>query len=135
MADEISPLLMAFVKTLGFESAEEVYWEAIAGTPQNVRTVRVKSFGILLHCLGSYDYHVLHISKPKIKLQDEKPFVVNKVDIPIKKTDNAFEIDGIFTEEEEYESTTNIEERLKKIWGVTKFGLTLFSLFSRFFPH
>lgn len=134
-ADEISPLLIAFVRLLGFEDPKEVYWEAIAGTPQNVRSIRIKTFDTLLHCLSSYDYYVLHISEPRIVLKDESPFKVNTVDILIKKTNNSFEIDYISSEEEEYQPETNLPARLKKVWEVTKFGLTLFSLFSKFWPH
>jgi hypothetical protein len=134
-ADEISPLLMSFVRLLGFEDPKEVYWEAIVGTPQNVRTIRIKTFDTLLHCLSSYDYYVLHISEPRIVLKDELPFKVNKVDILIKKTDNSFEIEYISTEEEEYQPETNLPGRIKKVWEVTKFGLTLFSIFSKYWPH
>jgi hypothetical protein len=132
--DEISPLLMAFVRLLGFEDAKEVYWEAIAGTPQNVRCIRIKTFDTLLHCLSSYDYYVLHIEEPKIVISNELPYKVNKVDILIKKTDHSFEIDYISSEEEEYQQETDLPARLKKVWEVTKFGLTLFSIFSKYWP-
>lgn len=126
---------MSFVRLLGFEDPKEVYWEAIAGTPQNVRTIRIKTFDTFLRCLGGYDYFVLHISEPRIVLKDELPFKVNKVDILIKKTNNSFEIDYIYSEEEEYRPETKLPERVKKVWEVTKFGLTLFSVFSKYWPR
>ncbi len=131
---EISPLLNAFVKTLGFKEAKEVYWEAISGTPHNVRSRRVKSFKMFFYCLNSYDYHILHITNPKVELENEPAFIINQVDILIKKDGSSFNIEKIFIEEEEYEAKTDITKRLKKMWEITKFGLTLFALFSKFIP-
>jgi hypothetical protein len=132
---EISPLLNAFVRTLGFKDAKEVYWEAISGTPHNVRSRKVKSFRMFFHCLSSYDYHVLHITNPKVELEDEPAFIINQVDILIRKDGSSFNIEQIFIEEEEYYKDTDVKERLKKMWEITKFGLTLFALFSKFLPN
>ena len=132
---EITPLLMAFVRTLGFTDAQDVYWEAIMGTQQNTISRRVKSFTEFFHCLESFDYHVLHIGSPKVVLEGESPFKINYVDILIKRNGGTFNIEHIFTEEEEYEAKTDLEARLRKMWEVTKFGLTLFSLFSKFLPN
>jgi hypothetical protein len=132
---EITPLLMAFVKTLGFKDAKDVYWEAITGTPHNVLSRNVKSFIEFFHCLENFEYHVLHITSPKVELEGESPFMINQIDILIRKEDHSFVIDRIFIEEEEYDLKTDLEARVKKLWEITKFGLTLFSLFSRFFPN
>jgi hypothetical protein len=132
---EIEPLLMAFVRTLGFKDAQDVYWEAIMGTQQSTISRRIKSFTEFLHCLESYDYHVLHIAGPKVELEGESPFKINYVDILIRRDGGIFNIEHIFTEEEEYEAKTDLAIRLRKMWEITKFGLTLFSLFSKFLPN
>jgi len=134
MADQLTPFLKAFVELLGFKDPKNIYWEAIVGTPHTVRRLRIKTFTMLFYCLKTFNYHIIHFEDPRVELRDENPFKVKIVDIAIIKTNRGFKIDRIYTEEEEYDLTTDFKLRMKKMLEIVKLGLDLFFLITKFLP-